>query len=152
MSDIFFLKCKIYIRFIGLSDQPCNVVWVAAQDGKIPLDAVEGGPVGNRRVYVVLLRTKEGNLVVGGLVNGSKISEVQYWGVRSSSTSEVLTNPQQMGNITWIKPDTKVVPKCALLAGYERYGEEYCKLYVVRTKLSPEEILPGKYNSPKDPL
>jgi hypothetical protein len=119
-------------------------VWVEAEDGKIPPDAVVGGQENNRRVYVVRFRTLEGNMVPGKLVEGNKIAECEYRGVRTSSTYHVLTNPDQKRKFKWVSTNGNNVPEGAFLAG----REEQTNLYVGRSLNSSSLTFLGKYHAP----
>jgi len=118
-------------------------VWVEAEDGKIPLDAVVGGREDNRHVYVVRFKTLEGNMIPGKLVEMSKIAQGPYHGVRTSSIYQVLTNSDPNRKLKWVTTKGNNIPEGAFLAG----KEEQINLYVARVSHSSDSILVGKYHT-----
>ncbi len=112
-----------------------------AEDGKIPLNAVIGGQEGDKHVYLVRFEARAGYMIPGKLVETNKIAEAPYYGVRTSSTYQVLINLDSKREFKWIPTSGFTLPEGALLAGKEGNS----KLYIGRLVQASNSILVGKY-------
>lgn len=119
-------------------------MWVDAQDGHVPADAFVAGQERNKAVYIARITIKEGYIIPGKLVRGKKFAEAQYFGVRTSSTYQILINPQSKRTITWKRLSNDCLPNDALLAGKEKR----VNLYASRVNRKTGSMLFGKYNVP----
>ncbi len=84
-------------------------------------------------------------MVPGRLVEGNKIAECEYFGLRTSSSYQVLINPPSNQKFKWVATNANNrIPEGALLAG----KEEQINLYVGRARLSSSFIHLSKYKVP----
>jgi len=110
-------RCGLAIdefQFIWHKQMDNLSMWIESQYGQIPSDAVEGGKENDRSVYIVRFKTKENQMIPGKLIEGSKIAVAPYFGVRTSSTYQILINRTPKRDISWVTFDANKLPSNAL--------------------------------------
>jgi len=95
-----------------------ETIWKDSQYGYIPADAVIGGKENDRSVYVVRFKTKEGQMILGKLIQGMSIAVGSFRGVRTSLIYQILINPKQERTFRWIAMDIHGIPSNALRIRY----------------------------------
>lgn len=119
-----------------------------AEHGLIPSNAIAGGQEDGKYVYIVRFKSKEGNYIIGKLVEGNKSAEALHSGVQISSFYQILINSDQKQKFKWMTTNGKNLPKNAFVA----CKEEGDSIYVGRLFHFSGSILIDKFNTSQLPL
>ncbi len=138
----------IKFRFIASNYKDTGAVWVLAQDGVIPPNAVLGGREGDADLYVARFYT-QGHLTPGKLHNKTKRAYNPYMGKEhSTNVYQVLTHPDQQGQLKWVPVQGGVIPTGALQGGKENNHILYIGRAQHESRLICGKVVIGKLYIP----